>query len=381
MRRCTPAILVLGLAAATGAAAQELRLEPDDPEWEFRGDARAGTWEGRPALLLRTGNALRPDVRFSDGTVEFDFLPTDRRAFLGLLFRIPEGEGHNENLYLRLHKSKLPDALQYTPDYHGRGQWQLYHGPAATASAPFTAGAWQHVRIEVAGDRAALFVGEVEEPQLVVDRLRGGSSGGWLGFWANFPGGTEDDPHTAIVRNVVIRPGRTSYRFPPPETETARPGVITRWGLSEVFVREGNDVVELPEAALDGAWRTVETEPSGLLPLDRHLERPREGPAAVLAGLELRASAPHTVPLELGYSDDVSVFLNGRLLFSGRFGYSNNFPRRQGLITPDQASVYLPLEAGENRLVVAVSEIFGGWGLMGRIPDREGLQVRPLGGR
>lgn len=382
----TATTLAISLAAGATAPgrldAQDLRLDPADPAWVFNGDARAGSWQGRPALLLRTGNALRPDVEFSDGTVEFDMLPTDRRAFLGLDFRVPEGRrGHREDVYLRLHKSKLPDALQYTPYYHGRGQWQLYHDRWATAAAPFVAGEWQHVRVEVAGERAALFVGDVHDPQLVVDRLRTGRTSGFLGFWANFPGATEDDPYTAIVRNVVVRPRRTSYDFSPVQPEPSPPGTITRWSISQAFVREGDDVLQLPVGTLEGPWETVEAEPSGLVPLDLHRERPERGVAAVLAGLELTTSGPRTVRLDLGYSDDVSVFLNGRLLFSARDEYSNNFPRRQGLITPDQASLYLPLQGGSNRVVLAVSEVFGGWGLMGRIEDREDLRIRPLRSR
>ena len=36
-------------------------------------------------------------------------------------------------------------------------------------------------------------------------------------------------------------------------------------------------------------------------------------------------------------------------------------------------SLYVDLEAGENELVVAVSEDFGGWGLQARFPDPSGL--------
>ena len=64
---------------------------------------------------------------------------------------------------------------------------------------------------------------------------------------------------------------------------------------------------------------------------------------------------------------------------SARNGYSFNFPRRQGLITLDQASLYLQLNAGDNALVVAVTETFGGWGLIGRIDDRDGLGILPIG--
>jgi len=49
----------------------------------------------------------------------------------------------------------------------------------------------------------------------------------------------------------------------------------------------------------------------------------------------------------------------------------------QYLITLDEHTVYLPLDAGDNELVLAVSDVFGGWGFMGQFPERAGLTVRP----
>ena len=66
------------------------------------------------------------------------------------------------------------------------------------------------------------------------------------------------------------------------------------------------------------------------------------------------------MPFSFGYRDDASVFLNGERLFSGVNGYSFNFPRREGLITIDHATVYLPLRPGDNELLLAVSDVFGG---------------------
>lgn len=61
------------------------------------------------------------------------------------------------------------------------------------------------------------------------------------------------------------------------------------------------------------------------------------------------------------------MFLNGALIYSGVNSYSYNFPRRDGLITTDQATLHLPLRARANELIVAVSDSFGGCGLIGRL--------------
>lgn len=356
-----------------------VRLAADDEAWELTGDSSVGMVDGVPTLLLRTGYALRRDVAFEDGVIEFDYRGTDERAFLGIIFRTGE-DGTAEDVYLRLHKSKQPDALQYTPDYGGRGQWQLFHGPDATAYLALQPDVWTHVKIEVAGDRAAVTVGEAEEPQLVVPELASGRSAGFVGWWANQPGAGPGSPLTAAVRNITITYGqqRAITAGPGP---SASFGLVRAWGVSTPFLRDAEtDVVTaIPPAVRSGAWTRVVARPDGLTPLEPHVERPEgEGVPTVAAGIEIESDDARTVRLDLGFSDDASVFLNDRLLYAGHQEFSANFPRRQGLVTLDQATLYLPLERGRNTLLVAVSEVFGGWAVMGRISEREGLTIRTI---
>lgn len=373
--------LILALPApASGQAVIEGRtdrLEPTDNAWEFTGDSSVGMVDGLPTLQLRTGQALRPDVTFEDGVIEFDVRGTDERAFLGVTFRTGQ-DGTGEDVYLRLHKSKQPDALQYTPDYRGRGQWQLFHGPDATAYLTFHPGEWTHVRIEVAGDRAAVTVGDADEPQLVVPDLASGQTTGFVGWWANQPGADVGAPLTAAVRNIRITHGQQraimAESAPPPPF-----GVIKAWGLSKTFSRAGDVVTEIPPAVRNGSWQRVVARPDGLTPIEPLVDRPEAGGVpVVVAGLTIDSDEARTVRLDLGFSDDASVFLNGRLLYAGHQAFSANFPRRQGLVGLDQASLYLPLQGGRNTVLVAVSEIFGGWAVMGRISEREGLIVNTL---
>ena len=150
------------------------------------------------------------------------------------------------------------------------------------------------------------------------------------------------------------------------------PGIVREWLVSEPFVTPGGPITELPAA---GGWKKLETERSGLLVLLRHIARPERGKrATVLAKLTLTSTSVARVPFHLGYSDEVTVFLNGAPLFTADDSYSFDRPRREGLIGLDQATVYLPARAGENELVLAVTDVFGGWGVMGRI-DSNALAV------
>ena len=108
-----------------------------------------------------------------------------------------------------------------------------------------------------------------------------------------------------------------------------------------------------------------EAEPSGVLNFARY--RTMAGPRTlVVARTVIHADRAGMRRLSFGYSDDVTLFLNGRPLFSGRNGYQARYPSSLGLMTLDDA-VYLPLRAGDNELLLAVAEVFGGWGISARL--------------
>jgi len=372
--------MVLLLLAAPGLLAAETQpVSFAGGEWELSGaDGKVETFLGQSALRIRTGRAVRRDVSFEDGTIEFDLALTPHRAFAYLQFRV-QGDGEYEDIYFRSHKSGLPDAVQYTPVYQGASSWQLYHGKGHTAAAPLPQDVWIHVKVVVKGQQAAVFVGETDEPQMVVPRLARKAAPGQVALRGFLPGGRPAGVYTTSFANFVVRPGEVTFDFSalPPAEDSAPPGVVTHWSLSPAFAPPEGALRELPAGLMESdSWKVVQAEPSGLLPLLRDVPVP-EGSRrpGVLARIVVRAAEAGTRRFDFGYSDQVSVFLNGTLLFSGDNGYSFNFPRRQGLITLDQNALYLPLHAGENELVLAVAEVFGGWGLMGRFEDPAGLEV------
>jgi hypothetical protein len=298
-----------------------------------------------------------------DGTIELDVATTGRRSFFYVQFRM-ESDGEYEEIYLRPHKTGLGDALQYNPVYKGESNWQLYHGDGGTAAVDIPRDEWVHVKIVLRGDRAAIFVGDVQDPQLVVRRLARPAAPGYVALRSFVPEGG-DAPVTSFA-NVVVRPDAADYAFLEIAAEPAPPaGIVREWLVSEPFVTPEGPIAKLPTAA---GWKKLETESSGLLVLLRHIARPERGKrATVLAKMNVHAEREERVPLQLGYSDEVTVFVNGAPLFTADDSYSFDRPRREGLIGLDQATVYLPLRAGANEVVLAVTDVFGGWGLMGRL--------------
>ena len=378
MRTSFAVLLVLSTAPAV---AQERRL-PFDQGWTLDGEKTAVvTADGRQALAVETGFAHRRDVSLMDGTIDFDVQLTSRRSFVYVYFRAVAG-GDREEFYLRPHKSSLPDAVQYAPVWQGRSSWQLYHGPGATAAAGFVPGEWTHVRVVMQGRQAAIFVQDMTTPALFVPRLAREPQPGSISLGGFLPAGVPGDGPIARFSNVVVQPG-VSFDLAKAAAAASAPApavpgatVIAAWSVSAAFVPKDQAPRALPGGDATGAFTTLKADPGGLLELHRYVKIPQGArPWAAVARVNVRAERAGTYALELGFSDIATVFVNGTPTFRGDATYSFDRPRREGLIGFDQATVYLPLKAGDNDLAVLVSDVFGGWGLMGRFVSAPGLTV------
>ena len=160
--------------------------------------------------------AFVPGLDFHDGTIEVDVAgssladaPANARGFIGVAFRIDEQGGTFgcEGLYIRPSNGRASDQLrrnrstQYFsyPGYdfdrlrrEAPGQYESY--------VDLEVGEWTHLRIEVAGADARLYVGVAEQPALIVhDLKRGPDAHGTVGLFV----GIGADGH---FRNLSIRP-------------------------------------------------------------------------------------------------------------------------------------------------------------------------------
>ena len=365
----------VGLALGVAVSAEE--LPTTDPRWELSGPSiKREAAEGRELITADSGLAVRRDVRLEDGTIAFDVRLTRRRSFVYLKFRMQD-DGEYEEIYLRPHKSGLPDAVQYTPVYQGQSAWQLHHGPGATAAVEFATDRFTRVRLVLQGTRAALFVGDGVEPALVMPALARTPRAGYIALRCFVPPGTPGAEPAARFANVSIDPGRVDYDFgtaaAPP---TPAPGVIRSWAVSQALTAPDGPEPRAPSKEVLGAFSRVDAPPSGLVELHRHVRIPKGSrEAGAAARVFVRAAQAGVRALDLGFSDRATVFLNGVALFEGDASYSFDAPRREGLIGFDQARLFLPLRQGENELLVVVRDGFGGMGLMARYVDASGLET------
>ncbi len=347
----------------------EQTVEGSEAQWHIegvdrKGDAKFADFLGRRALWLKNGTqVMRSNIEFVDGTIEFDMAPMVQGNFVGIIFR-RESFGNHENVYLRLHRSGLYNAVQYAPRMNFSPTWQLY--PEFNAVAEFPRMQWTHFRVEVRVTTLEVFVNSQTKPVLVVPRLRGNTEKGSVAFWGrvnNKPG-----EWAAAVSNISIRPAnRTAAEsiVPAAMDPAAFPaGTLSSWEIAGPVKAEAGRVAALPEIK---EWRPLSVEESGLVNINRAL-RGTPGRTTAFARTTVKSSEARRVLLELGYSDDVTVFLNGQPVYSGINGFESRHPEYMGFVKAGYENIFLNLRAGDNEIVLAVTEEQRfGWGFIARL--------------
>jgi sugar lactone lactonase YvrE len=349
-------ILPVGLAFAGSDATPRAPIEFTADRWDLSG-ATVTEHLGRTSLA---GAAVLRDTLFRDGVIEVDLTVTGGPGYPGLLFRMQSDDDY-ERVYLRPHRAgRYPDAIHYAPSFHGVTGWQLYFGEGYTAEVRLPPGEWIRLRLEFSGSQARLFVGNAPKPALTMDHLARDPAAGGLGLLCS-PDGSSYFSNFRCHRD-------SSLAFGPPRPADIPPGMIRNWELSTAFKLSRVDRRKPYEEQDLGviAWTPIEAEPNGRIDFCRWVARPQgeQSTADLLfARTSVRSEKAEVRPLLFGYSDAVSLFLNGRLLFAGRSAYRQRDPSFLGIMGLFD-EVALPLRKGENELVACVAESFGGWGLI-----------------
>ena len=171
------ALVVLFACAAesqTAQTPQKLSIPSDSPRWELQGQAKPVEYQGRKSLYLDGGAAILKDFEMRDGIIDVDVATPATRGFFGMQFRLDKDGANGEWVYLRQHKSGNPDAMQYTPVLNTGANWQIYNGPGFTGAVDIPKDVWFHLRLEVSGAQAKLFVKDMDKPALVMNDLKSG---------------------------------------------------------------------------------------------------------------------------------------------------------------------------------------------------------------
>ena len=357
--------IALGMASFTFS--QQTTTIPMNPDsWKLTPESKFTfePFEGKSALTLN-GHAEVPDFNFTDGTIEVSVYAHTQRAFAGIFFR--KQQSTMEEVYLRMHKSKQVDAVQYTPIFQGESNWQLYREHQAQVIFPEKG--WNLLKIEIQGTTAVVFVNGKEVLQ--VKELKSEIAKGSIGLWSLF------NNHFADFRVTRKKPIAQKAVA----TKTA-PGVVNTWWLSKAF--SGSDFNNSSLSKTNDLTPS-QTESSGLLPISKYVEKNAKGAFEnnsedyVIATIAIDAGSAGTKRFSFDYSDRIVLFLNGKELFRGTNAFRAKGIQHTGHLDIDTNTVNLSLQKGTNVLQCIVFEKANGWGLMGKFENMEGIQIkRPL---
>ena len=280
-------------------------------------------------------------------------------------------------VFLRAIASGTEEAVQYGPAFNSLGvAWQVYHGEDANAVVEVPRDRWMHVRLELDGPVARLFVDTATAPTLVVPRVVA-SDGAGLALATAPSAAARTSPTSATPPRRDHRP-----RHPRRPRRRARSSA----GSCPMWSRPPTSRATPAARPAPAHRQRAEAEPDGIVLINRYREAPvggtpRDSTGAVLvdsvmtgrmagsrivyARTTVTAARDEIRRMHYAYSDGAVVYLNGRPL---AFAMNPSGLRAGlGVMARVGDAVYLPLRRGRNEIVFAVVEATGGWAVSARL--------------
>ncbi len=348
--------------------AQSQTIDFSGKVWKVNAEnATIENYKGREAVLLTQGQIELPHANFTNGVIEYDIAFSEKRSFYGVRFR--KQLNQHEEFYLRPHQSGNPDASQYTPVFNNVSGWQLYHGDGFSAAMHYDFNEWMHIKLVVLGNKAEVFYNDMSKPALVIHELKQKTKSGGLSLSAGMAPVHYANFSFKKDNNVKLA---GEFKAPP----TAPKGTIVKWQVSNSF--DGNileNKTSLTKQDLKNlTWTPLETEASGLANLAQ-VQGVSQKINTTFVKATIHSETQTIRDLKLGYSDMAMVFLNGKALYFGQNKFQSRDYRYLGTVGFFDA-VFLELNKGDNELIIAVAENFGGWGIKAQFRFPEGLTFK-----
>lgn len=337
--------------------------------WTFKsGAAEFVEHKSRSAIkiLNSSDRIFLKDLNFANGTIEYDFQPVDPR-FASFYFRWKDAK-ENECFYFRTGAAGNPtavDALQYAPHVGGINLWDmLFHFQANTT---FTNEDWNHVKLVISGKQMRVFVNDMEKPALEVPRLEGNTTEGLLAFDGQ-----------SIISNLEIKSDEVEglsakEGIDPSEND---PRYIRNWQVSESITTAQNidfDLGHFPKE--ETKWEAIISERRGLVNLTRKFGQ-AEGRRIIWLKVNVNSAKVQEKLLRLGFSDEVWVFINKQPLYFDKNYYGTPIAKTpDGRCSIENTSFKIPLNEGDNELLIGVANNFFGWGLVARFDSLSNLKL------
>lgn len=337
------------------------------------------TYKGVKAMKILPGNkqVVIKDLAFTNGTIEFDTQPVDvsRGAFLSVYFRY-QNPNESELVYLRCKPDETEqrnDAIQYAPIIHGVNLWDImghFQAPALIHNTD-----WNHIKLVISGLQMRVYINDMAKATLAVPRLEAGTTTGAIAFDGQ-----------AYFANLVIKPNDTEWLSPTegPDLTDHDINYIRRWDVSaSQFLEKGRELIIDDQPKDSTQWQPILAERHGLINLTRKFGGVENNYGGVQnknryvwLKTTIKSAKEQVAKMQLGFSDEVYVFINGGLLYVDKNQYPQPIRKYpDGRLDIANSTFDTPLKAGDNQLVIGVSNYFYGWGIVARLMDLNGITI------
>ncbi len=345
--------------------AQSQPIKTDFSDWDLsEAETTEVTLDGQKGLSVK-GAIFLMEPAFENGVFEVDINFSAERFFPAIEFRVQADQQNYEHFYVRPHQSGNPDANQYSPVFFGTSAWQLYHGPEFAKPIQYEFDTWHHLKFDVRGDAVKIYFDDMETP-ILYTRLMGNFGAGGFGLSAS-----RDD--VAFANFQYEKRDETSFEDPLPAARELPTNLIESWEVSNV-VHDSLFVGSTIDVQSKGlTWTEQGIEYTGSVNVSKGRAR-SQGNNTVVIRKTINSSTDQIKAVDFGFSDEVTVYLNGKAIFSGNNVFRTRDYRYLGTIGYFD-TVHLDLKRGDNELLFVLKENFGGWGLQARFRDMDSIDI------
>ena len=360
------------LCAQKKSSSPPVKLIPMTAEyWEFQpGKVEFVQHKNVPAMKLQQGAGLAivKNLDFTNGTIEYDAEPLDATAspFVTSYFRF-QMNGESEVFYLRVGREenhKRNDAVQYAPVIKQVNLWDMlpqYQGPSVLHNRD-----WNHVKIVVSGMQMRAYVNDMSRPALEIPCLEGNINHGTIAFEG-----------FAAFANLVVKPDVVEGLPASKGTDLTNhdANYIRKWSVTQpTMLENGRELNQQDFPTPQTTWDSLNAERNGLINLTRKYGV--ENRRYVWLKTTIKSAADLQRRIQLGFSDEVWVFVNGRMTYVDKNLYLQGMRKTpNGRCSIENSSFDLSLKAGDNEILIGVANDFYGWGIIARMESLEGIEL------
>ncbi|MBW8244939.1 hypothetical protein K1F50_19185 [Muricauda oceani] len=270
-----------------------------------------------------------------------------------------KGVGYSPNAQVQLVNEKtwgIGDAEQFKGSFLRKTatNWELWNPNV-----------WSHIKIIVVGDRASVYVLDMEVPKMTV-KLKRDVKAGDISLRNQF--------FDAFFTNVSIKDlGDGTLSIKNNREDVLSDNYIKKWQISPKFIKNENGTLSQLDSIQenDATWKSVETDVDGLLNVSRFIGQMK---GSVALKTTIHSESKQDVGMHIGFAKHLIVLLNNEVIFNKEM----DMEKEEGRVFVDNESLNLNLLQGKNNLLMILTgdeQYQQNWGIIAKLDKLKGIQM------